>query len=766
MEEVNRSKDIRDYFRIVVKRRWLVITIFILVVLLAAVHAQRKAANATPEYRATARIVFQPVLNQVMSVQELIAQRYAAWNDFQTQMQIITSRAVANEVIRRLDLANSPEFGDTSEKKDDIVSSLERHLAYIFSFWKNKVFSLLTGDRQQPADEATEIASGSPFAGADVEKDSWIVSAVTSRIEVEWIERTRLVDISYTAKDPVMAARIANEIVQAFIELNMGAKLKATKDAIQWLSERMEMERAKVEASEIALLRYKEKHGIVSDFAQDSADINAEKLGQLGSQLVELESRRVEAETRYRQALELQNSPEMLDSIPEVLNNELIQEIKKMEVQLYNRMSELSKKYGKNHPQMVAITSELGDLQTRRNNEIKRIVNSLRNEYRLILAKEESLRKVIKEQESKNLELNKKAIQYRMLQHQAESSQQMYEMLLNRLKETSLTEEMKTGNVRVVDKAVVPKMPINPSHKAFMRNAVILALLLSIGAAFLLERIDNSFKHPDQVKEYLSIPYLGPISAYERRRGKLKANVDLVTLHSPKSVASESYRGIRTNILLSSADKVPQIIMVTSSGPMEGKTTCAVNLAVVMAQAGSRVLLIDGDMRRPRVHKVFDMGQDKGLSNVLTRAAKLEENIVATDVANLDVLTCGAVPPNPSEMLGSNRMKSLLGHLRKHYTRIIIDTPPVMRVTDAVVLSGAVDGVVVLIRAGDTPRDLVQNAVGHLQTVRAPILGAVLNGVKTGKGSYYYYQYAYYYYGEEGEEKKGRKKKRRSKEQA
>jgi capsular exopolysaccharide synthesis family protein len=233
-----------------------------------------------------------------------------------------------------------------------------------------------------------------------------------------------------------------------------------------------------------------------------------------------------------------------------------------------------------------------------------------------------------------------------------------------------------------------------------------------------------------------------------------------VTLHSPKSSASESFRGLRTGILFSSADKSPQVILVTSAGPAEGKTSCATNLAVTMAQAGSKVLLLDCDMRRPRIHKIFDASREAGISSVLVGSGELKEAIARTQVKNLEVMACGPIPPNPSEILGSRKMGKFIEAMRGRYDRIVIDSAPLTAVTDAVVLSSIADGVLLVIRAAQTPRQIVQNGLAQLQTVNAHVLGAVLNGVKTGRDSYYYYQYYYYYYGDDGERKKGARKQK------
>jgi len=738
MMEENREEqiDLRDYFRVMLKRRWTIMAIFALVVLSAAVHT----FTATPIYRATSRIVIEKENPNLVSIQEVMAVDATGSDYYQTQYKIIESRAVARGVINHMNLSDSEEF--FPQPKDDVVSNIKRWVRDTLIYWQEWIQSLL---KTQPgsADEAEDLFS-----------DSILVSAFIDRISVEPIRNSRLVDISIEAKDKKLAAKMANELVRTYIDQNLETKLDAAKDAVKWLGDRIDEERKKVEAAEGALLRYKEKNQIITDFSSDAEKITAQKLAQLNTKVVEAESARVEAETRYQQAMALDNNPDMLDAIPEVLKNELVQEIKKMEVNLYNRMSEMSKKYGRMHPQMQAIESELTDLKKRKTLEMKRVINSLRNQFKLAVAKEESLKKALTRQKRETLNMNKKAVKFGVLKRQAESSRNMYELLIKRFKETSLTEEMKTGNIRIVDPAEVPLKAVKPKKKLNLLLALVVGLTLGVGLAFFLEYLDNTIKLPDEVRDYLKIPYLGPVPAIAKNKNKDGIPTDLVTLHSPKSTASESFRGVRTGILFSAADNAPQVILVSSAGPSEGKTLCAANLAVTMAQAGSRVVLIDCDMRRPRVHNVFDIGRDIGISNILVGSTEIEDAVVASGTPNLDVIPCGPIPPNPSEMIGSRRMVQLIENLRKDYNRIIIDSPPVTAVTDSVILAQAVDGVVLVVRAGDTPRQVVLNGVNQLRTVDSRILGAVLNGVNTGKDSYYYYQYYYYYYGDDGRRKK------------
>ena len=743
-EQIN----LRDYLYVIQKRRWTVITVFAVIVITVAI----LTFTATPIYEATARLIIDKENPNVVSIQEVMSVDASGSDYYQTQYKIIESRTVARKVVRRLDLDKSEEF--FPKPKDDLISNLKRSIQETIAFWKDSITSLLrTGDESIP-----KTLEG-------FEPDSPLVSDFIKRIKVSPIRNSRLVDVRFEGKDSVLAAKIVNTLADVYISQNLETKLRAVQDAVKWLHNRIEEERKKVEKAEQALLRYKEKHSIITDFSSDVENITAQKLAHLNTQVVEAESNRVEAETRYKQAMVLTGTPDMLDSIPEVLNNELIRQIKSMEIELFKRMSELSKKYGQKHPRMVAIESELNTLQKRRTQEVSRVINSLKNEYKVALAKENSLKAALAKQKKESLELNQKAIQYGVLRRESESARYMYELLIKRFKETSLTEDMKTGNIRIIDRAEVPEYPIKPKKKLNILLAIIVSLLTGTGLAFFFEYLDNTIKLPEEVEKHLNIPFLGSTPLFStKNKWNIRGDTspELIAFNYPRSTASESYRSIRTNILFSSAESVPQVILITGVGPQEGKTITTANLAVTMAQADSKIVILDCDMRRANVHKVFGTANDHGISNLLVGNSNMREAILHTRIPNLDVIPCGPIPPNPSELLGSTRMTTLLNSLRKHYAHILIDSPPSIAVTDAVVLSKSVDGVILVIRAGYTAKEIIKSGIVQFAAVGTHILGAVLNGVDMSRDRYHY-QYYYYHYSEDGDRRKWFRRKKKSK---
>ncbi|MFH1488293.1 MAG: polysaccharide biosynthesis tyrosine autokinase [Pseudomonadota bacterium] len=752
MDQTNDEQiDIRDYLRVILKRKWTIMTVFTVIVVTVLIHS----LTATPIYEATTRLVIDKENPNVVSIQEVMAVDSSGTDYYQTQYKLIESRTVAREVIRRLRLHESKEF--FPEPKDDVLSNLKRSVNETIASWEEALISLFGSGKEKP-DSSEQDGAG----------DFTLVNDFIGRIEVRPIRNSRLVDVGFLAKDPRLAADMVNTLAAAYMDQNLETKLQAVQDAVKWLYGRIENERKKVDAAEQALLRYKEKHDIVTDFSSDVENITAQKLAQLNTQVVDVESKRVEAETRHNQAMALANTPDMLDAIPEVLNNDLIRQIKSMEVDLYKRMSEFSKKYGPKHPQMVAIESELKTLQAKKAQEVNRVINSLKNEYRVVLAKENSLKSSLAKQKKESLDLNQKAIAYGVLQREVESARQMYDLLIKRFKEASLTEDMKTGNIRVIDRAEIPKNPVKPRKRLNILLAALIGLITGIGLAFFFEYLDNTIKLPEDIKRHLQVPYLGPVPVIAENRGRRGDNPlpELVTFNVPKSTASEAYRGIRTGIFFSSAEKEPQVILVSSAGPGEGKTITATNIAVTMAQSGSRVVLLDCDMRRPKLRRIFNISGETGMSNILVGGCSVKEAVVSTEIPNLDLIPCGPVPPNPSEILGSSRMTKLMDVLRRTYGRVIVDSPPLTAVTDAVILSKAVDGVVVVIRAGVTPREIIKNGLGQLSSINARVLGVVLNGVDMNRDGYAYYQHYYYYYGDDRQRKKKSRRKDRAEDPA
>jgi len=735
MEDLDSSEtreiNLRDYWAILVKRRWLGISFFLIVVVLTALYSLTR----TKIYQGTAQVMIEKSNPNVVSPQEFFGGETLTPEFLQTQYRIIESRSLARSVVKKLNLTGHPEFASP----EDIQQKMH------------------------------PIADGNAAAGAGPGPSSLeerVVSQVMGRINVSPIRNSLLINLSFEARDPAFAARAANAVAAAYIDWNLALRLKTQENSATFLGEQVKEQKLKLEASEQAIQQYREKYGVVAlnaDRSSKEGNMASQKLVQVTTQLVEAQNKRIETETRYKKALELVKNPEQAESIPEVVTNPLVNQIKNQEVDQVRKKAELAEKFGLKHPAMVSLNQEIENLQKKKAQEIRNVVGSLRSQYDIAASQERSLREAASRSRIETLTQNKVSIDYQMLQQEAESNRTLYDMLLKRLKETNISEESRYINIHIVDPAEVPESPIKPTTRRNVMLAMVIGLMGGIGLIFFFEYLDNTVKTPDDVQNRFGLPYLGPVPNFE-----IKANEpggELVILNAPKASASEAFRGLRTSLFFSFSQQGPKVVLITSADAREGKTLVAANLAVAMAQGGNRVLVLDCDMRRPRVHKLFNLAREPGMSNVLAGADPWDKMVKPTPVANLWVIPAGPIPPNPAELLTSNVMPLIIQELHQHYDRIIIDSPPIIAVTDSVALSRMADGVILVVKVGLTPREVIESALRQLKDIDAKVLGMVLNDVPVDRDSYYYshYYYYHYHYGEEAPSPRSRGLKHRLK---
>ncbi|MCF8037810.1 MAG: polysaccharide biosynthesis tyrosine autokinase [Desulfohalobiaceae bacterium] len=730
-----------DYVRVLRKRKWIIVTCFVLVVMVTAY----ATLTQTPIYRATTKIVIEKKNPNVVSVEEVFAMDATSTDYYQTQYEILKSRTIARGVVERLDLENSQAFNPPP--KDDPVSRGKRYVAGLLTDLKEQVVSFVFPSSGE--------AGGVRYPVSDVqdgieERESALINRFLGSLSIEPVRETRMVQIHFDSPSPVLAARVADSVARVYMDQNLETKMKTIKHAVQWLKERLEEERLKVEAAQKDFLKYRELQGIITDISPETETVRAQKLAGLKDKIVEAETDRIEAESKYTQARKALENGIGVGSIPSIATNQVISSIKDSEMELSSRLSELSEKYGAKHPRIIALKGQLAELKRRKQNEVKKLVQSLKHQYETALSRERSLKSTLGEEERKAIEMNRKGVQYGVLKRKAETAKEMYDLLVKRFKEASLTEDIKTVNVRVVDPAETPRSPIKPEKKRNMLLAMVLGLFLGGGLAFFSEYLDDTLKTPEEVKSLIGLPFLGMIPKIK----KSQESIELTVKNDPKSMASEAFRSLRTNVLFSSADQTPRVLLISSSLPEEGKTSTAVNLATAMAQAGSKTVLLGCDMRKPTVHKVFGFSREEGLSNCLTGSLEVGQACLPTGVDNLDLIPSGPIPPNPSELLGSQGMSGLLETLKENYERIVIDSPPLTAVTDASLLAQKADGVILVVRAFVTSKQAVKAGLEQLRNVGAKILGVAFNSIDMDKEGAYY---SSYYYAADG--KKKRKKR-------
>jgi capsular exopolysaccharide synthesis family protein len=692
-ENVQEETHLNDYLRVIFKRKWTIAAFFTITVAVIAVIT----FTTVPVYMATTQILIEKETPNIVDFKELYAIDSSSQDFYKTQYSILQSRLIAKMVMNNQNLKNrlsNPKnygrgglFRSRSDKSSDYLE-----------------------------DELMELFLDS--------------------LEVEPVRNTRLARVSFKSTSPVLAAEVANTVVESYSDHILKGKVEAIHGATDFLNEKIMEQRGKLEESELLLHKYKEEFKIVS--LEEKENITVSNLSELNSDVLKAENDRVEAEMRYRQAMDLKNKPDMIEAVPRVLSNTFITRLKTDEANLSTELSELSKKYGPKHPRIVTLREKLNTTRINLRTEIKKVVKFLKNEYEVALAKEKTLKKALDELKAESQRLSELSIAYGVLKRDVEINKQMYEILLTRLKETGITGGIQSTSVKVIDRAEAPNVPVKPRKMLNFLLSVVFGLFGGVGIAFFMEHLDNTIKTPDDIKRYLGIPFLGPIPNHT---SEMRSDT-LVTVDYPKSTASEAYRGVRTAIHFSSTqEEKRRTLLVTSSSPSEGKSLTASNLAVTMAQTGTRTLLVDADFRKPFVHKLFGLTIESGCSNVLVGTAELDDVIRKTDVPNLEVITCGHIPPNPAELLGSENMKKLIAELKSRYERVIFDSPPISLVTDPVIISTAVDEVLLVLLAASSSRTIALRSVEQLRDVRANLLGAVINNVKSGRGSYYYYQY-------------------------
>ena len=594
----------------------------------------------------------------------------------------------------------------------------------------------------------------------------WL-AASSRALRVALSPNTRIIEVHYRSADAQMAANVVNTLMQTYVENNFKARFESTMQASDWLTKQLVDLQMKVETSQEKLVRYQKEHEILG--TDEKQNIITAKLDELNKQLTSAESERMDKEALYR-LVESGDPDAVASSAGGLLDagsgsqsaSQLLESLRAKQADINIQAAELSTQFGPSYPKLAQLNSQLKEIDSQMQGEMKKIASKIRGQYTTALRRENMLHDALERQKQEANKLNESAITYTLLKRDVDTNRQLYEGLLQKLKEAGVSAGLKSNNFRIVDSARTPTGPIEPNIPRNLMFAIVLGLASGIGMAFLLEGIDNTVRTTEQAQIISGLASLGmiPLGSKSARDGPnpkrlviatSKEAVELVTQVRPQSQMAESYRALRTSLLLSNLGAPPKVIMITSALPQEGKTTTSINSAVVLAQKGVRVLLIDADLRRPSIHKTLGMGPHTGLSNVLTGSATLENAITRSSILpNLFILTAGTPPPNPAELLASANMRDVLAQLREQYDHIVIDTPPSLSVTDAVVLSPRADAVVLVIRSGQTTKQALRRSRDILTQVNAKVVGVLLNAVDLSSPDYYYYyeyqgKYARYY---------------------
>lgn len=711
------SIDFRAYWRIIKQHLWQIIGFGVLFGVIGLLIAFK----STPIYRADVKMLAEPVEAKVNGSSQWVNSALV-WLFYETQKEIILSRNIALKVVDELKLVDYYDQKTAAQTvSEPTFFSLDWRL-WLPQAWRGEPAKApLKADRRLAA--ANGVSGG---LSVDTAKDSQVII------------------ISYDSDDPKLAARVANAVAASYRDFGLSSRMNTAQQQTLFLNTQLAELREKVNKAEQALQDFQRREGMID--SESRKKMAGAELAGLSEQLIAAQAKRSEAEIRYREVQRLQNSTDGYDSLAAVLHSSLISNLREKQSELYRKVSELSERYGEKHPKMVAARSELAEATRVLKKTVAKVVGGLRQEYEVTRQQEQKLRSLIAKSKGDVQDLRGKGFELAKYEREVENARQIYAEYLSRLNELDVTGDYDVSNVRVIDEAVVPSGPYKPRKSRILLVAIFLGLLFGVFIAFLRDRLDSSFRLLEHAEERLGLPGIGIVPLV--RAKEIESIPERVVEHLPLSPFAESINHIRTGILFSNIDQPPQTIMVTSSTAGEGKTTLAANLAASFAQMGP-TLLIEADLRRPRIAGIFDIDNGLGLTDLIVSPDKARACLVKPrDGLDLHVLPAGSSLPNPLEFLASDAFGRLLEVLHKRFAHIIVDAPPLLPVSDSIVMSRRMDAVVVAVRADHTNDRMAKEAVKRLRAAHITPVGVVLTQANIKRmadfGGNYYADYSYY----------------------
>ncbi|MEW6068890.1 MAG: polysaccharide biosynthesis tyrosine autokinase [Nitrospirota bacterium] len=709
---------LRDYLQVLIRRKWVVITFLVVVVTTVIIGT----FMMSPQYKATVTIKIDKENPNILAFKDVVGVERVEEDYYQTQYKILKSRNLAKRVIRSQRLNTNPEFVPAEKKKED------------------------------KPDNNPLLKQDNPLEDDGISSD--LIDSFLARMDVDPVPKSRLVNVSFISHDPELSASIANAIGDAYIGFNLESKVEATYQARIWLEKQLEDMKAKVEQSEEKLNKYAERNKIIflkeKEGESDSENIIMKKLSELSTNLTVVTADRIGKEALYRETLSA--DPE---SSSIVINNSLIMSLKKEFALLESEYNEQLKIYKPDYPKMVKLREHIDQIKKKIDHEMEKVISSIKADYEVAVQREKRLDAEVESLKKEALNLNQRAIQYQILKREVDTTKELYNGLLQRLKEAGVSATLTASNIQILDRAEFPQKPFKPRKSLNIILSMIIGILGGIGMAFFIEYFDNTIKTPEDIEKKIYLPSLGLIPHYTDNKN-IHA-LEYITHSDGQSPISESYRSIKTFLLLSAGGSPPRVIMVTSAERDEGKTTISTNTAIALIRSNVKVVIIDADMRRPRLHRIFGLDNDIGLSTFLSGNVELGDGMIkVSEIPNLDIIVAGHTPPNPAELLSSYRFRDLIQDLYSRYNFIVIDTPPTLGISDPLIVSQHADGVILVVRCGKTPKEAVQETRRLLDNVNAKILGVILNSVNLSdiRFGHYYNYYRYYYKSYYSNEKK------------
>jgi len=742
---------VRDLWRTVRKRKWLVLVIALMVSTVVTLEVFRTKST----YQASTTLEIGKDNTMLVKSGDVVveAEESDLKTDIKTRMLVLTSHPLLEDVIVNLKLDSNPKFLEVKERKSfaEVIRALGRTTGDPGAGGSASGADVTTSDvkwersqGERPSEESARLA---PF-----------VEIIEDNLSVQQIRDTRALQVSFTHTDPEIAAMVTNGIVRDFMLRSFESKTEKFTNTSEWLDRSTRELKAKVEQAEQALANYSREHNIFSTDGKE-ATLTTDKLARLHDQVMRAETDRILKQSLFEEA-----KAGRVEQLPDAFADPKTTALQAKLGELATLSAQLSVKYGPKNPRVIEVEQQMANLQQQIDESRSMLQEKLRADYERAVRDDQSLKVALDRAKAEAVQQNQDYIQYNILKQDVDTSKALYTDFLQKTNQAHAQVAEQHNPMRVIQPARAPVEPVGPKRLLTMLLGVFAGLGGGIGLAFFLEYLDNTIKSVEDVSRYAQLPALGVIPAISGnsarglsgKRGKpkaLKGGVSKIGgLAQPgqllaldnRSSAAEAYRVLRTSVLLSAAGNPPKTILITSSQPGEGKTTTTVNTAISLAQLGASVLIIDCDLRKPTTHKVLGADPSRGLSTYLSRNIEIDGLIQKLQIPNLSLIPCGPIPPNPAELISSAKMKHMLHLLAERYDHILIDAPPLVNVADPVILSTLVDGVMLVVHGGKSTRDIVRRSRHELASVGAKIFGVVLNNVdlrNEGYESYYYSSY-------------------------
>jgi capsular exopolysaccharide synthesis family protein len=682
-----RDVHLLDYWRSIWRGRWTILSIFVVVFTLVVIGT----FTQKPIYRAQATVEITPQSRKVSpmaDVAELGATQYGWFAEeryFNTQYEIIKSRDVAKRVFDSLDLYNHPQF----KKSDDPIGTLSEMIA------------------------------------------------------VEPVKDTGIVEIILEGQNPEEVASWVNTVAEAYVDRNIDQAVEATSRAVKALLSEIAPLREKLEDTQRDTFEFAERANLY--VPENQQKITNERLSTLQGELTETQVKKAELEGLLKQVEAVRQNHGSFESIQQISSDPVVQEMYHVKVGLEREFERLLVTYKDKHLLVLEKQKEIEGINQKIASEVERLISGLRSQKDLLTDRETKMIKAIDQTRAESLQVNRKASSYEMVKGEATEAKRIYDLISTRVKEIDLSSSLLNNNLRILDKAPVPRVPVRPRTFLNLFIGLLLGLILGVGAVFFLDYMDNTIRSSEDVEQYLKLNLLAIVPKQAE---------------GTQSAVKEAYQTLRTSLLFSRKSRAANLVLITSAGPQEGKSITTVNVARTLATAGERVIIIDCDLRRPAIHQRLNLSRDSGITNYILSSGDDWRNYVKdTDQKNLSAMTCGPIPPNPADVFGHERFLALLKELRASFDWVFIDSPPVVSLADSMILASLVDMVVFVVRHNENDKELIRRCVMNVRRINLNVIGAVLNNVDLDRSHYKdYYYVGYYYYGESAG-KKGRRRK-------